>query len=187
MAAIPPLSSLKTITHVTSHGSSVTPGDANLGGAGAVTVATDLGPQPGEVALGPGDLLNNLTKEIVAFHDSVNKWASKNSADFYTITAAAGAAVKAWQKYGSQITEAIQKYGSQVAAVLGGLANGTLKVVGGVLEGVGSDMVPPIIIDPQTLGGMNNTIAALGGSGSLTAQAFAAGVAGVASSFNGVG
>lgn len=189
MAAVPPLSGLKTITHVTSHPTqqTVTPGDGNLGDAGAIASATGLGPQPWESAIDPGDMLKNVAKEIAAFHDAVNKFVANNPVDASIAAYLATKAWAAWSKYGSQVMESVQKYGSSALQALTGLASGTMRVVGGVLEGVGGDIVPPVIIDPQTLGGMNNIVAFLGGPGSPAAEAFAAGASAVAGGFSGTG
>lgn len=187
MAAIPPLSSLKTITHVTSHGSSVTPGDGNLGGAGAVTVATDVGPQPGEVALGPGDLIHSAFDAFHRFLAGANNWASTHPINYDAIKYGLTVATAAFYKYKDQISQAIEKYGPQVGQALTALATGAARIVGGVLEGVGGDLVPPITIDSSTLGGLNNMVSALGGPGSPAAQMFAAGVSAATSTFNGVG
>lgn len=187
MAAVPPLSNLPTITHVTSHGGSITSGDGNLGGAGAVSVATDLGPQPGEVALGPGDVMHGLLDATHRFWDAANKWVADNPIGAGLAAYIGNKIRAAWQQNGEQIMQAVQKYGTQALTALTGLANGTLRLVGGVLEGVGGELVPPVMIDPQTLGGMNNIVAGLGGPGSPAAEAFAAGVSGVVGGFSGVG
>lgn len=111
MAAVPPLLHLPTITHVTSHGSSVTPGDGNLGDAGAVASATNIGPQPGE--LGPLEL-SNAAKAIMGAFGAIKSFFSKYGSDLKNIGEGA---------LGSMIASGVAKFGKNAISAINAYAN----------------------------------------------------------------